>query len=148
MKIYAASSWRNNKQPEVVKRLREAGHEVYDFKNPKEGTPGFKWSDIDSQWQSWSPDEYRRNLSHPVAKKGFDLDFNAMKWADACVMILPCGRSASIEAGWFVGAGKPLLILLSDGEPELMFKMANDHPLGGLYVSIEEIIEKLKKEEK
>ena len=33
-KIYVASSWRNEYYPEVVAKLREAGHEVYDFRNP------------------------------------------------------------------------------------------------------------------
>ena len=28
--IYVASSWRNEYYPEVVAKLREAGHEVYD----------------------------------------------------------------------------------------------------------------------
>ena len=64
-------------------------------------------------------------MSKPVAVEGFKSDFDAMKWADACVMVQPCGRSAAIEAGWFVGAGKPLLVLLDGAsEPELMFKMA------------------------
>ena len=40
-KIYVASSWRNTFYPEVVARLREAGHDVYDFRS---GDPGFKWS--------------------------------------------------------------------------------------------------------
>ena len=31
-KIYVASSWRNTFYPEVVARLREAGHDVYDFR--------------------------------------------------------------------------------------------------------------------
>jgi hypothetical protein len=31
-KIYVASSWRNVYYPEVVAKLREAGHEVYDLK--------------------------------------------------------------------------------------------------------------------
>lgn len=34
MKIYLASSWRNERQPAVLAALREAGHEVYDFRNP------------------------------------------------------------------------------------------------------------------
>jgi len=33
-KIYVASSWRNDYYPKVVAKLREAGHEVYDFRNP------------------------------------------------------------------------------------------------------------------
>ena len=32
-KIYVASSWRNTFYPEVVARLREAGHDVYDFRS-------------------------------------------------------------------------------------------------------------------
>ncbi len=32
MKVYIASSWRNEYQPTVVARLREAGHDVYDFR--------------------------------------------------------------------------------------------------------------------
>ena len=35
-KIYVASSWRNPYQPEVVAALKKAGHEVYDFRNPKD----------------------------------------------------------------------------------------------------------------
>ena len=42
--IYVASSWRNEYYPEVVEKLREAGHDVYDFRNPPSGDPGFKWS--------------------------------------------------------------------------------------------------------
>lgn len=33
MHIYVASSWRNTYYPEVVQALRDAGHEVYDFRN-------------------------------------------------------------------------------------------------------------------
>ena len=51
-----------------------------------------------------------------------------MKWADACVLVLPCGRSAHLEAGWFVGAGKPLHILQLDREePELMYRFGVIH---------------------
>lgn len=32
--IYVASSWRNQYFPDVVKKLHEFGHEVYDFRNP------------------------------------------------------------------------------------------------------------------
>lgn len=42
-RIYVASSWRNPIQPEVVRHLREAGHEVYDFRNPAPGQEGFSW---------------------------------------------------------------------------------------------------------
>lgn len=41
MKIYVASSWRNERQPEVVEHLRSFGYEVYDFRNPAPGDTGF-----------------------------------------------------------------------------------------------------------
>ena len=43
-RIYVASSWRNKYQPEVVAALRKAGHEVYDFRNPKDNPGGFHWA--------------------------------------------------------------------------------------------------------
>lgn len=47
-----------------------------------------------------------------------------MEWADACVLVLPSGRSAHLEAGWFAGKNKPVYVLTRDGEePELMAKM-------------------------
>lgn len=124
MKIYVASSWRNSRQEDVVRDLRDAGHEVYDFKNPSETDKGFSWSDIDPDWKNWTNAQYRRALEHPVAVKGFANDFNAMQWADACVMVMPCGRSAHVEAGWMQGAGKPTIVLQEkEAEPELMYKM-------------------------
>ena len=144
MKIYVASSWRNPHQPEVVSSLRVQGHEVYDFRHPPEGDHlGFSWSDVDPGWQSWTPDEYLAGLEHPIAAAGFASDFNAMRWADAGVLVLPSGRSAHLEAGYFVahleagyfvGARKPLWILLDPAEfgpdrtghqvVELMYRMA------------------------
>ena len=135
MKIYVASSWRNGKQPEVVTILREKGHYVYDFRNPEPGDHGFQWSDIDPNWQTWSPKQFRVSLRHKLAWRGFDADFEAMRWADAFVLVMPCGRSAHLELGWACGAGKKTIILLSDGEPELMYKLA-DH----VCVTLDEVI--------
>lgn len=125
MNIYVASSWRCQLQQGVVLTLRAAGFEVYDFKNPKPGDNGFRWSEIDPAWQQWTAAHYIEALAHPVADAGFKSDFDAMLQADACVLVLPCGRSAHLEAGWFCGRGKPVYILTQDGqEPELMYKMA------------------------
>lgn len=135
MKLYVASSWRNAEQPNVVANLRSAGHEVYDFKNPFHGNKGFAWSDCDPDWKAHTPEQFREMLNHPIAIAGFKSDWEAMLWADAGVLVMPCGRSAHIEAGYFVGAGKPLIILLADGEPELMYKMATK-----LCLSIDETV--------
>lgn len=61
-KIYVASSWKNPYQPEVVKRLREQGHQVFDFRNPPDGKGGFFWRDVDPNWEQWSTRDY---ISHP-----------------------------------------------------------------------------------
>ncbi len=125
--IYVASSWRNNFQPAVVTALRIAGFEVYDFKNPPDKA-GFGWEQINADWKDWTNDEYLYALEHPLAEEGFKADFDAMKWADTFVLVQPCGRSAHLELGWAVGAGKHTCILLSTEpeEPELMVKMC-DH---------------------
>src|SRR6266403_1358119 len=106
MKIYVASSWRNPIQPEVVSELRNAGFEVYDFRNPAPDNTGFHWFELDDNWKNWTPKQFCQALEHPIAISGFRTDFVAMKWADACVLVNPCGRSAHLEAGYFVGAGK------------------------------------------
>ena len=126
MKIYVASSWRNERQPEVVRCLRQRGHEVYDFRHPTPGGFGFRWSEIDSGWQNWGSEEYRKALGNPKAEQGFRNDYDAMLWADTFVLLMPCGRSAHLEAGWAIGQGKPTCILLEiKEEPELMYKLAD-----------------------
>lgn len=128
MKLYVASSWRNSYQPAVVWDLRDAGHEVYDFRKPAPDSNGFSWSEIDPHWQKWTPERFVKNLSGEIAERGFRHDYEAMKNADACVLVLPCGRSAHLEAGWFTGKGKPLFVLMPpDGqEPELMYLLAGN----------------------
>lgn len=135
MKIYVASSWRNEFQQMVVELLRELGHEVYDFKKPHGKEAGFSWSDIDPLWQSWTPEEFKARLQHPLAEEGFTSDFKAMMWADCCVMVLPCGRSANTEAGWMKGAGKQVYVFQHlKQEPELMYRMYD-----GIITSMQEL---------
>ncbi len=94
MNIYVATSWRNERQPAVVKRLRAEGHNVYDFREPAE--------DGDK----------------------FEHDMQALANADALVLVQPCGASAHLEAGWSVGVGQFVVVLLDGASrPELMYKM-------------------------
>jgi len=125
-RIYLASSWRNEYQPNVLAALRAAGHEVYDFRNPKPGNVGFSWKQC-TKPLPWSAVETINVLGGDVAQSALKLDFDAMKWADTVVMLQPCGRSAALELGWAIGAGKHTLVLMDDGqEPELMIRLA-DH---------------------
>lgn len=124
---YLASSWRNPMQPAVSAVLTAAGIDHYDFRNPAPDVSGFSWFEIDPRWQQWTAAQYVAALEHPVAVEGYRRDFEAMQRADTFVLVLPCGRSAHLELGWAVGAGKRTAILTRDGEePELMAKMV-DH---------------------
>jgi len=138
-KIYVASSWRNTYYPDVVKRLLEAGHEVYDFRNPPHGGHGFHWTDIDEKAFDWSVGEYREGLEHPLAERQFQADLQALEWADTCVLVLPCGRSAHTEAGWMAGAGRKVIAYIPElPEPELMYKLFD-----GVVGTLDELVEVL-----
>ena len=128
MSIYVASSWRNTLQQGVVHVLRAAGFEVYDFQNPP-NSAGFGWEQIALPpfAESVRQCDYLSAIDHPRAVEGFEADFDAMKNADTFILVLPCGRSAHLELGWAVGAGKRTAILLDDPcTPELMYRMV-DH---------------------
>ena len=112
LRIYMASSWRNEYQPEVVERLSGARHLVYDFKARHEY---FHWRDIDADWEAWDGQALIEALDHCLPRRSFQLDFETMEWADVFVLALPCGRSAHLEAGWAIGQGKPTAILMWGG---------------------------------
>lgn len=112
-KVYLASSWRNESQPNYVEMLRNAGHEVYDFRHPPTGDHlGFSWADVDLRWTEWDVPKYLAHLDHPIAVAGFQSDKTGMNWADVFVLLLPCGPSAHLEAGWAAGRGKRLIVVM------------------------------------
>lgn len=125
--IYVASSWRNPYYPEVVKRLKAEGHDVYDFRNPPHGGTGFHWTDVDENAPNWTFEQYAEGLTHPLAECQFAADLEALQRADTCVLVLPCGRSAHTEAGWMAGKGKRVIVYIPEMvEPELMYKLFDD----------------------
>ncbi len=139
-RIYVASSWRNVYYEGIVKALREAGHEVYDFRNPPSGDPGFKWSGVSEDYMEWTPQQYREMLQHEKAVRQFKNDIDAMEACDTCVLVLPCGRSAHTEAGWFAGRGRTTIAYIPERqEPELMYKLFDM-----VCCSVEELLDALK----
>ena len=125
-RIYLASSWRNARQPEVLAALRADGHEVYDFRNPAPGDSGFSWREIGVP-SAWTAAYFANDvLNHPVAARGFGLDMVALEACSACVLLLPCGRSAHLELGQAVGARKLTIVYMPAlEEPELMYRMCD-----------------------
>ena len=139
LRIYTASSWRNPYYNDVVSMLRME-FEVYDFRTVANA---FQWTQIDDGWQLWHTDEFKKALHNPIAVKGFDADFEGMKHAHVAVLVLPCGRSAHWEAGWFTGKGKPVYVYIPEKiEPELTYSLAK-----GIYSDIGELVIALKLEE-
>jgi hypothetical protein len=132
LRIYLASSWRNTRQPEVLRDLRAAGHDVFDFRHPAPWADGFAWESCGQPKRSnelghMAVDEWMRALDHQRAREGFALDFGAMKRAEVGVLLLPCGKSAHVEYGWLADAGKRVFVLTDEVrviEPELMYLVA------------------------
>ena len=156
MRIYVASSWRNEaRQQQCVLHLRAEGHEVYDFRRPAPGNEGFSWRNVTEEPERMrDPTHYRRVLEHPIAVEGFCLDMDALRACEACVLVLPCGRSAHWELGWAAGATKRCLVWLDDpvSEPELMYRGCDPRPWTehayagttlGLCLTLDEVVSRL-----
>jgi hypothetical protein len=144
MNIYVASSWRNGRHEDVVAAITAAGHAVYDYRHPAPGVGGFQWSELDPHWQQWDAAAQRDALNYDKAVEGYLFDIRALADCDACVLVMPSGRSAHLEAGFARGRGATTIVLLDDdAEPELMYKMA-DH----LCLSIAEVVDALAVEAK
>ena len=53
----------------------------------------------------------------------FNRDMEALEACEAVVCVLPCGRSAHLELGYGIGAGKRTVLLWHDGDaPDIMHK--------------------------
>ncbi len=114
MRVYVASSWRNEAYPNVLEILRQAGHDVYDFRNQG----GSDWNPTEMK-----SDELFGFLNHPKVNSIFRTDMDALQECDAVVCVLPCGRSAHLELGYAIGAGKRTVLLWHDGDaPDIMHK--------------------------
>jgi nucleoside 2-deoxyribosyltransferase len=95
-----------------------AGHQVYNFRDPQWA---FSWGQVNMPSMPTAAQQREILLTHPRAAQGFVNDFRGMLWADVCVLLLPAGRSAHLEAGYCAGAGRHVIAYLRDGEePDLM----------------------------
>ena len=123
MKIYIASSWKNEKECiTLANLLRLDGHEVDCFCDKNSGRL-FNFNDL--------PDITGRNgitiLDEPIVQKAFTEDKKWIDWAEAVVLLLPCGKSAHLEAGYAKGRNKQLFILgeFPKGEFDVMYGFAD-----------------------
>lgn len=124
--IYVASSWRNPRYLGILDCLEQWNIAYYNWRDEE----GFHWSEvfgggnIDHWTHPIARETFAMGLLHPRAKEGFERDMEHLREAEAVILLLPCGKSAHLEAGWAVGAGKPVaLYMTEDLQPELMYGM-------------------------
>lgn len=124
MKIYLASSWRNNHYYKMLDRLLNLGYEVYDFRN---ANSKFSWKQVDPLTAMTNTKLYLEHINDELCEKAYSNDISALDGCDVCVMLMPCGNSAHMEAGR-ASATKPLCVFLGDDDsirPDLMWKMGD-----------------------
>ncbi len=125
-KIYLASSWKNQKVIlKLAEQLELEGFEVDAFcRDGKRYV--FHWSELvdnETDLQNYDAINF---LSDPRTKRAFNEDKKWLDWANMVVMVMPCGRSSHMEAGYAVGSGKRLFILgeFQKGEFDVMYGFA------------------------
>ena len=123
MKIYIASSWKNE---EIVKELaailRSWGHEVYCFAEGGAGQHIFDWSDVITP-----DDDGITCLDTDDSRRAYKIDKDGLDWSECCILLNPCGRDAHLEGGYAKGKGKKLYILgkWPKGEFSNMYHLAD-----------------------
>lgn len=124
MKIYIASSWKNDVEAiHLADALRAAGHEVDCFCDTSTGRYVFHFSEVGPLDEI----DAITFLRDARAQRAYHEDKKHIDWADAVVMLHPCGKSSHLEAGYAVGAGKKLFMLgeFPKGEFDVMYGFAN-----------------------
>ncbi len=151
-RIYISSSWKNEHQPKLVEQLRKKGHKVYDFRHPNGRNDRNVWEGVTAslnlstayQQTILTADDFDRMLLKKEVRERFTEHFNAMNDADTCVLLLPCGRSSHVEAGYMAGAGKRVFVLDTSTHvtPELMYLTFDGyyHKKTDLYKALDEPI--------
>lgn len=129
-RIYVASSWQHTRHHVAVEAARRAGLDVYDYRHPAfVPAEPFAWSSVTCELTVATA---AKHLADKRAREQFHRDRLAMEWADACLLLLPAGLSAHLEAGWFAGRGRPVAIVaLGDDtfRPELMYHLFDQNGL-------------------
>lgn len=140
--LYVASSWRNEYFEDVLDSLEQNGVPYFNFRNN-----GFDWAQVNSDFKDVSVEEFKDMLKHPYAVEGFHKDMSALQQCNACLLVMPCGRSAHLELGYCIGWRKPCAIYIPKAvtvEAELMYSMVGDNIFDSMQATIEWAVEAAK----
>lgn len=136
-KIYLAGSWKNSMIIlHIQKILERQGHEVDCFASTENGRTSFNWLELTKTIGCTSRAEAESHLEKmdaidllkfPRVIEAFREDKKYLDWCDTCILILPSGKSAHLEAGYAKGQGKKLLIFgeFLKGDRDVMYGFAD-----------------------
>ena len=144
MKIYIASSWKNQQAVlALASFLERQGFEVDAFCRSTSERYAFHWSELVDTEEELQKYDAISFINDPRVQRAYKEDKRWLDWADAIVMLMPCGRSSHLEAGYAKGQGKLLFIYgeFPKGEFETMYGFAD-----GLFRSweIDAMVEQLR----
>lgn len=115
MNIYISSSWKNREQVrEMAIKLREMGHEVYDFTDPKcRTTPEIPPEKFPEEFD---PEKhlYSEYIQRDEWRKAIIENRRAIHHADFIILLLPCGNDSHADWAYGVGRGIPNMVV---GQP-------------------------------
>lgn len=137
--IYLIGSLNNPNIVDIENKMHEAG--LVTFAQWMCSGP-----DADQHWKEygkrrgWS---YMDTVKSSFVQTAFNFDFKHMQESDTCVLVMPAGKSAHCEFGWFVGTGRKAYILF-DGEPDRPDLMPPNLATG-VFFGIDSLIEELLK---
>lgn len=123
-RIYVSSSWHNEaEQQKLVDILRQNGHKVYDFTRPKGILEKNVWEEQNINVDGCDFEDFKNAINNEEVMKRFSSHRDAMLCADTCILLLPCGRSSHVEAGFMAGMNKRVIVYnpQKKWEPELMY---------------------------
>ncbi len=128
MKIYIASSWKNEIElKQIAQILRNKGHMVDLFCETTNSRTAFHWSCFVEKEEDLIKYDATSFIKEEKVQKAFIQDKAWLDWAECCILVLPSGRSAHLEAGYAKGQGKKLYILggFEKGEFDVMYGFAD-----------------------
>lgn len=141
MKLYLIGSLRNPEVPLFAERLRKEGHEIFDCWY----SAGFRADDHWMEYEKARGHNFAQALEGYSANHVFAYDKSHLDRNEGGILLLPAGKSGHLEAGYLIGQGKPLYILMP-GEPErfdVMYRFSS-----GVFTDERKLIEALKPKEK
>lgn len=128
MKIYLASSWKNqNAVLNLAGIFEKEGFEVDAFCRATDNRYSFHWSELVGTEDDLKNYDAIDMLTDPRTQRAFKEDKKWLDWSDCVILVLPCGRSSHMEAGYAKGQGKLLYIYghMPKGEFDVMYGFAD-----------------------